>query len=84
MKLEVGKRSARGGLCEGDLVINDDEIHLFKESKPFDISEYEFSDKDISKIRVGVCGDLDLILVNEYINIGKLDAEAIAKHFKLI
>lgn len=52
--------------------------------KTFDITKYEFSDTSISKVRIGPCGDIDLMLAHEYINLGEDDAEAIAKHFKLL
>lgn len=71
--------------------INPKEFYLFKESKPFDISEYEFSDgswalnsSDDDCVLLYECESLtDDGECNE-IGINKQDAEAIAKHFKLI
>jgi len=64
------------------------EIHLLKEkeSEPFDISEYEFSEVVFDCI----CSDKSLNLTAADISyvvdfsISKQDAIAIAKHFKLI
>ena len=67
-------------------VIYNSEVYLFKEkeSKPFDISEYEFSDSCIAGVE---CLDGVIEIHNDsgsfnYYN--KQDAEAMAKHFKLI
>jgi len=58
--------------------------------KPFDISEHEFSDKDIfnhfitkDKSRINFDFDSDL-MPSDTIGFNKDDAIAIAKHFKLI
>ncbi len=72
--------SERGGLCGSALVITDDEAHIFKESKPFDISEYECPDThDADKPCIDVDGDI--LVVDGKIN--KNYAEAIMKHFGL-
>ncbi len=73
----------KGGLCGTELVITDNEIHLFKESKPFDIREYKFSDTIICNYAND--GFIKIDTKSEsFIGINKQDAEAIAKHFKLI
>ena len=67
-------------------VIYNSEVYLFKEkeSKPFDISEYEFSDTHaINGHNLNGDGDLS-IWASETIQITKQDVEAMAKHFKLI
>lgn len=58
--------------------------------KPFDIGEYEFSDKDIfnhfitkDKSRINFDFDSEL-MPSDTIGFNKQDAIAIAKHFKLI
>ena len=64
-----------------------------EESKPFDISEYEFSDKVVS---MDSAGNIEVeyeyfqghqdgwSTESVYAKLSKQDAEAIAKHFKLI
>lgn len=56
------------------------------ESKPFDISEYEFSDSiGVGTVQPDEKGDLVVNLnKGSWIYMDKQDAEAIAKHFKLI
>ena len=86
--------SIRGGYIGSHKVIDIDEIHLFKEkeSKPFDISEYEFSDdglrfevKDMMVFKYKDWGDhQDGVEEELFFAFNKQDAEAIAKHFKLI
>mgnify|MGYP000489024634 CR=1 FL=1 len=65
-------------------VMDESEYHLFKEkeSEPFDISEYEFSDKKIT----AYTKEEGFLTLHGYPNkkLNKKDAEAIAKHFKLI
>ena len=68
-------------------VIGYSEIDLFEEYKePFDISEYEFSDSiGVGTVQPDQKGDLVVNLnKGSWIHMDKLDAEAIAKHFKLI
>ncbi len=69
-------------------IISPFEIGLFKEKElnPFDISEYEFSDSiGVGTVQPDGKGDLVVNLnKGSWIHIDKLDAEAIAKHFKLI
>ena len=57
-----------------------------KESKPFDISEYEFSDSiGVGTVQPDQKGDLVVNLnKGSWVHMDKQDAEAIAKHFKLI
>ena len=61
------------------------EFRLFKESKPFDISEYEFSDSiGIGTVQPDDKGDL-IVNLNKgsWIHMDKQDAKAIMKHFEL-
>lgn len=83
------------GWVGGCLVISPIETRLFKEkeSKPFDISEYEFSDKSIS---MDSSGNIEVEYESfqghqdgwstecAYAKLNKQDVKAIAKHFKLI
>ena len=69
--------------------IDKSEFHLFKEkeSKPFDISEYRFSDKDVKECMdtyINAEFKLSINLCSRVLELNKQDAEAIAKHFKLI
>ena len=66
-------------------VVHPKEIHLFKESKPFDISEYEFSDDEVERTEMDG-GELLLIIEagHNAIGLNEKDVKAIAKHFKLI
>tara|TARA_R110002020_G_scaffold307136_1_gene522996 strand:- start:174 stop:545 length:372 start_codon:yes stop_codon:yes gene_type:complete len=64
------------------------EFHLFKEkeSEPFDISEYEFSDAiGIGTVQPDDKGDL-IVNLNKgsWVHMDKQDVEVMAKHFKLI
>ena len=57
-----------------------------KESKPFDIRKYEFSDSiGVGTVQPDQKGDL-VVNLNKgpWVHMDKQDAEAIAKHFKLI
>ena len=57
-----------------------------KESKPFDISEYDFSDSiGVGTVQPDQKGDLVVNLnKGSWIHMDKQDVEAMAKHFKLI
>ena len=75
-------------------VMDESEYHLFKEkeSEPFDISEYEFSDdglrfqaEDLLAFKYKSWGDhQDGVEEELFFDFSKQDAEAMAKHFKLI
>lgn len=78
--------SLGSGYTVDSLVIDYREIDLFKESEPFDISEYGFSDGALFGLYTANRGYID-IEINEGVRkivLNKQDAEAIAKHFKLI
>ena len=85
----ISNIDSEGADIEGDGYIYSYEYKLFKEkeSTPFDISEYEFSDKDVKE-----CMDtyieaefkLSIHICSRVLELNKQDAEAIAKHFKLI
>lgn len=69
------------------LLIDKSEVGLFKEkeSNPFDISEYKFSDDEVERTEMDG-GELLLIIEagHNAIGLNEKDAKAIAKHFKLI
>lgn len=83
-------------ICSANFAgIDKSEFHLFKEkeSKPFDISEYEFGDKCLSMDSTG-CLEIEYesweghqsgwCKTEMYKNISKQDVEAMAKFYKLI
>ena len=70
----------------GGYLITTNEFNLLEEAKPFDISEYKFSDKEgVGTVEADMNNDLVVNLNNStWILLDEQDAVAIAKHFKLI
>ena len=78
----INKLDCKGqGRVDGRLVIGGDEIHFFKlkEGKPFDISEYEFSDGDLYNPRLFESDKLMVKHCGERVFISKQDVIAMAK-----